>query len=221
MEQAYLPNSISQSFSPRFFLSRRSMALARSGALALGVTGLLLLGMTQLIATDYRAPPADPLPKIADIHMPDVKPTVQKTEPPAKPQELPPPVQPTTVDRTVKPGEVPVIFQPPTTDGTGLDPTIVSSDPLPIYKPAPRYPRRALARGIEGYVVVEFTITSSGSVRNASVVGGYDSSGQPTTVFDRAALSAVARFKYRPPMAEGQAVEQHGVRNRIVFKMAD
>ena len=216
MEQAYPPIAISP-----VTLSHKSVVLARSSVFALGVTGLLLLGMTQLIATDYQEPSGDLLPRIAPIHMPDVKPTVHKQEPVLKPQELPPPVQPTAVDRTIEPGEIPVVFAPPTATGTGIDPATISSDPLPIYKPAPRYPRTALARGIEGYVVVQFTITKNGSVRDPSVVGGFDQTGAPTEVFNRAALSAVERFKYRPPVVDGEPVEQHGVRNRITFKLAE
>ncbi|WP_288131501.1 energy transducer TonB [Microbulbifer sp.] len=216
MEQAYPLNS-----TPPIFTPSRPLALARSGAFAFGITGLLLLGMTQLIATDYRAPPEELPPKVAPIHLPDLTPTVQESLPPAKPQEIPPALQPVKVESRVTPGEIPTGITPPAVDDTGLDPSIISTDPLPIYKPAPRYPRRALSRGMEGYVVVEFTITPSGGVRDANVVGGYKNDGEPTTVFDREALRAVERFKYRPPMSEGRPVEKHGVRNRIVFKMAE
>ena len=37
---------------------------------------------------------------------------------------------------------------------------------LPIVKVAPVYPRRALQRGIEGFVIVEFTVTKQGAVRD-------------------------------------------------------
>lgn len=216
MEQAYSLHS-----TPRISIPFRAATLLRNGSVALGVTGLLLFGMSQLIATDFEAPPVDDLPKIADIIMPEVAPTVEKSVPPPKPQELPPAPPVTQVERTIEPGEIPTTFHPPTVDDPTLDPALTNSDPLPVFKPAPRYPRRALARGIEGYVVVEFTITSNGSVRDARVVGGFDSNNQPTSVFDREAINAVERFKYRPPVADGRPVERHGVRNRIVFKMAD
>ncbi|WOX04466.1 energy transducer TonB [Microbulbifer pacificus] len=219
MEQAYPLNSSPQ-FSNPISIPFRSAQLLRSGGFALGVTGLLLLGMTQLIATDYQAPVDDPLPKVLSIHMPEVKPTVYKSEPALKQQELPPPMQRVEVQHKVDPGEIPLTLDPPVVDRSTIGPAVVSADPLPIYKPAPQYPRRALARGIEGYVVVEFTITKNGSVRDPFVVGGYDSAGLPTDVFNSAALNAVERFKYRPPMSEGQPVEQHGVRNRISFKLA-
>ncbi|WGL15965.1 TonB family protein [Microbulbifer bruguierae] len=220
MEQAFLSSRIYQLTDPPFSPSIRLGQLARSGSFALGVTGLLLLGMTQLIATDYGAPPVEPSPAIAPIHMPDVKPTVYTSEQVPKPQELPPQIQPTTTEQVVDPGKISTSFDPPVVTKKKFDPTIINADPLPIYKPAPRYPRRALAQGMEGYVVVEFTISKNGSVKNPRVVGGFDSAGAPTDLFDRSALNAVERFKYRPPMSEGQPVEKHGVRNRIVFKLA-
>ncbi|WP_299595044.1 energy transducer TonB [uncultured Microbulbifer sp.] len=216
MEQAYPLNS-----NPLFALSTKATTLVRNGALALGVTGLLLLGMTQLIATDYRAPPEVLPPQVAAIHMPDVKPTVHKAEPIEKPQDVPPLMEPMPVERTIEPGVVPVTIGAPVVAGQKVDATIVSSGPLPIYKPAPRYPRRALAKGLEGYVVVEFTISKNGSVKDPRVVGGYDFSGAPTEVFNQSALNAVERFKYRPTVVEGKPVEKHGVRNRITFKMAE
>ncbi|WP_226668183.1 energy transducer TonB [Microbulbifer aggregans] len=221
MEQAYPQSSLTAFASPQFSLSFKTIKLLRSGAFALGVTGLLLFGMTQLIATDYRAPPTDDAPKVAPIHMPPTELTVIKAEPPAKPQEIPPAVPRVEVDPQVEPGDFSTIIDRPTVKAEKQGPVVVDSAPLPIYKPAPRYPRRALARGLEGYVVVEFTITSNGSVRDPSVVGGFDMSGAPTDVFNSAALNAVARFKYRPPVVEGKPVEQHGVRNRITFRMAE
>ena len=222
MEQAYQPpGSISQFPNLDLSLPARSASMVRSGAFALGVTGLLLLGMTQLIATDYRAPPEELPPKVAAIHMPVMTPTVQQVEPVSKPQDLPPLIEPVPVERNIDPTVVPVTFTPPVVRGQKINPGIVDSDPLPIYKPAPRYPRRALARGLEGYVVVEFTISKNGSVKNPRVVGGYDFSGAPTEVFNHSALSAVERFKYRPTVVDGSPVEKHGVRNRITFKMAE
>src|SRR5690606_18067832 len=41
---------------------------------------------------------------------------------------------------------------------------------LPIVKVQAQYPRRALQRGIEGYVVVGFTVTPQGTVRDPYVI---------------------------------------------------
>ncbi|ASP39290.1 protein TonB [Bacterioplanes sanyensis] len=85
---------------------------------------------------------------------------------------------------------------------------------LPIVKVAPNYPRRAAQRGIEGYVVVEFTVTKLGTVSNPRVIEA-----EPKGIFDRAALKAAAKFKYKPKVVDGQPIEVPGVRNIIRFEL--
>ena len=89
-----------------------------------------------------------------------------------------------------------------------------SSDYLPIVKVAPMYPQNALRRGVEGYVVVEFTVTKAGSVKDPRVVEA-----QPPGIFDRAAMDAALKFKYRPKMVSGEPMEVAGVRNIIRFEL--
>jgi protein TonB len=45
--------------------------------------------------------------------------------------------------------------------------------------------------------------------------------GNPTTIFNRAAIRAAERFKYRPRVIDGVAVEVPGVRNRFTFEIAE
>jgi protein TonB len=85
-------------------------------------------------------------------------------------------------------------------------------DVLPLVRIAPDYPARAAARGIEGWVIVEFTITPTGSVRDPMVIEA-----QPKGVFDDAALKAIARWRYNPRVEGGVAVERVGVRTIIRF----
>jgi len=47
---------------------------------------------------------------------------------------------------------------------------ISDGDYLPIVKVQPQYPRRALSRGMTGYVIVEFTVTEKGTVTDVFVV---------------------------------------------------
>lgn len=63
----------------------------------------------------------------------------------------------------------------------------------PISTPAPSYPPEALRAGEAGEVVVEFTVNPDGSVSNARVVRA-----SPPRTFDRAALSAVRRWRFQP-----------------------
>jgi protein TonB len=85
-------------------------------------------------------------------------------------------------------------------------------DVLPLVRIAPDYPARAAARGIEGWVIVQFTITPTGSVRDPVVVEA-----MPKNVFDDAALKAIARWRYNPKVEGGVAVERVGVRTIIRF----
>ncbi len=89
-------------------------------------------------------------------------------------------------------------------------------DLLPIVKVQPIYPRRALSRGIEGYVILEFTVTKNGSVRDPVVVEA-----NPTRIFNSAAIKAAMKFKYKPRIVDGEAVEVAGVQNKLTFNIED
>ncbi|MGK0249389.1 MAG: protein TonB [Oleispira sp.] len=87
-------------------------------------------------------------------------------------------------------------------------------DFLPIVKVAPQYPRRALQKGIEGHVTVEFTVTALGTVIDPKVIDA-----NPPNIFNRAAMNAVKRFKYKPKIMDGKAQAVTGVRNIIRFEL--
>lgn len=87
---------------------------------------------------------------------------------------------------------------------------------LPIVKVAPVYPRRALTRGIEGYVILSFTVTATGAVRDPLVIEA-----DPKGVFDRSAIQAALKFKYKPKVVDGEPVEVAGVQNLIRFELED
>ena len=98
--------------------------------------------------------------------------------------------------------------------GFGLSPS--DGDYLPIVKVQPMYPRRALTRGIEGYVIVMFTVTRQGTTRDHVIVES-----KPRGIFDRAALRAATKFKYKPRIVDGQPIEVPGVKNKITFLIED
>ena len=75
------------------------------------------------------------------------------------------------------------------------------SDSVPLVRVPPQYPIRASERGIEGWVVLRFTITESGTVRNPQVLDS-----KPKRIFDRAAVQALRKWKYRPRVIDGVAV---------------
>ena len=109
-------------------------------------------------------------------------------------------------------GDVDIAVSP----GFGIIAGSADGDYLPIVKVAPVYPRRAVDRGIEGYVIVQFTVTKTGAVRDPVVVEYH-----PSTIFNKAALAAALKFKYKPRIVNGEAIEVHGVLNRITFQLED
>ncbi len=90
----------------------------------------------------------------------------------------------------------------------------VDRDAVPLVRIEPDYPMQARQRGIEGWVVVEFTISTAGTVKEAEVVAS-----EPGTVFDRAAIQAVRKWKYNPKIVDGKPVERPGVKIRLDFEM--
>lgn len=71
--------------------------------------------------------------------------------------------------------------------------TATASDLRAISTPSPKYPPEALRAGQSGEVLVEFTVSTDGSVSAARVVRG-----NPPRVFDREAVAAVKRWRFQP-----------------------
>ncbi|MCP4210753.1 MAG: energy transducer TonB [Halieaceae bacterium] len=85
---------------------------------------------------------------------------------------------------------------------------------LPIVKVAPIYPRRAQTRGITGYCIVEYTVTTTGAIRDPVAVDC-----QPSGVFDRASVKAATKFKYKPRVVDGEPIEVAGVQNKFTYEL--
>jgi TonB family protein len=78
---------------------------------------------------------------------------------------------------------------------------------------APKFPEEARRRGLEGWVELHFVVGGDGSVGDLKVVGA-----QPASIFDRAALDAVAQWRYQPVQHDGQPVSQRA-QLRLRFKL--
>lgn len=76
------------------------------------------------------------------------------------------------------------------------------------------YPERALTQKISGWAEVEFTIETDGSVKNVIVTNS-----EPKGMFDANTVQAVRRWRYKPVMENGQAVEARS-RVRLRFTPA-
>ena len=125
-------------------------------------------------------------------------------EKPPKPPETPPETPPQDMDN-IDPSAPSISVAPPTvaTETSIGGPggmNIAEGDYLPIVRVAPVYPARALSRGLEGYVDLSFTVTTTGTVRDPIVLFSTSS------LFERAAIRAVLKFKYKPRVVDGVPV---------------
>ena len=93
--------------------------------------------------------------------------------------------------------------------------SLAEGDYLPIVKVAPMYPRRAQSRGLEGHCDLRFTVTPLGTTADVSVIECTSS------LFERASVQALLKFKYKPRVVNGTAIAVPGLRHRITFQIED
>lgn len=79
----------------------------------------------------------------------------------------------------------------------------VLMDQVPKHRVNPKYPRRALRRNIEGYVLVEFTVDKEGEVV-ADSIEFIES--QPKGMFERSVRKSLLRWEYNPLIRNGVPV---------------
>jgi protein TonB len=205
--------------------SGRALRLAVGLVLGLLVTLVLFWFMQYMIETADRTLDDEERGALVDFVRVERDETVKRRQ--AKPEKPPPPEAPPP--------------QPPTPQLDNLDPTaekiaiqaapvntdiemtggfslgVGEGDYLPIVKVAPIYPQRAQSRGIEGYCTVQYTVTRQGTVKDVVVLEDDCTS----SLFHRASVQAALKFKYKPRVIDGQAVEVPGVRNRFTYQFSE
>jgi protein TonB len=85
---------------------------------------------------------------------------------------------------------------------------------MPLVRIQPDYPARALERGIEGWALVEFTISATGTTKDVTAV-----TSEPPGIFEQAAVRAVQSWKYNPKVQNGNPIERQGMRVKLNFKL--
>ena len=138
------------------------------------------------------------------------------------PPDAPPPQPPTPQLDSLDPNaeKIAISAAPVETDiemSGGFSLGVGEGDYLPIVKVAPIYPQRALSRSIEGYCVVQYVVTKNGTIRDPFVVEDQCTS----SLFHRASIQASLKFKYKPRVMDGQAVEVPGVQNKFTFEIQE
>jgi protein TonB len=187
-------------------------------ALAVPVAIGLFFIMHSLIDTDYEQDDSKAR-KIADIVVPDkvIETNLAEAKPDKveDPEEPPPDLQPMTFDTNIDMNIVNMAPQAKVTlnlSSSGM--SAGDGEYLPIVKVAPIYPRRAQTRGISGYCIVEYTVTTTWAIRDPQAVDC-----QPSGMFDRASVKASLKFKYKPRVVDGVAIEVAGVQNKFTYEL--
>lgn len=197
----------------------RFLRLPAAALLAVAVTFGLFLLMHKLISSGGADRAA--LEAIAGIHfgkveIPDEIMTRSRRKPPKpEPQKEPPPppkLQVAKMDQQVQ--ELPQMDLPsldvPMVGGAGMFignfqqvDHKAEGDIIPVVVIRPMYPREAAMTGTEGWVKVEFTITEAGTVKDPRVIDA-----DPPRIFNREAIRAILKWKFKPRVVEGVAVER-------------
>jgi len=191
--------------------------------LAITTTFILLWSMQTLIAGGNNVMSEPPKGNVLDFIRLKKEQVITKKDrkprKPPKPKEPPPPLnQPKMQQADPNANTINTNFVADVQTNVGLSGGLNLSsgdgDYLPIVKVAPIYPRRAQSRGIEGYVIVEFTVSETGLVVDPKVVEA-----KPEGIFDQAAMNAALKFKYKPRVVDGVAMAVVGVQNKISFEI--
>lgn len=208
-----------------------SVRVVSSMVLALAVTLLLFWFMHYLIAGQgrdvERGPPA-PSIRFGQVKVDETLQLRERRIPPKPPppkQPPPPPKMQIQRTETVQ-SPLPKLDMPnldlrftggggPFLGSFATADMAAEGDIIPLVRIEPQYPRQAALARIEGWVEVEFTITETGSVIDPVVVRS-----RPPRVFDREAIRAIQRWKFKPRVVNGQPVARRATQV-IEFKLAD
>ncbi|MEM1152859.1 MAG: energy transducer TonB [Pseudomonadota bacterium] len=158
----------------------------------------------KIVTTDPVLAPREEIETIIEPPLERPKEPEKAPEPIPKVYELDPAAGSDSIALFVEP----TFIDPDITAGSG------SSTIVPIFRVAPDYPVSAIRRGIQGYVDLLFDINASGKTENIRVIAS-----EPSGIFDRAALRALAKWKYKVPEVDGAAVGQRDMTTRIRFEM--
>ncbi len=89
-------------------------------------------------------------------------------------------------------------------------------DYLPLNYITPNYPLAALEENIEGYVLLEFTVTKDGLPRGIVILDR-----SPSNIFNASAVNAAERFRFDPRIVDGEPVEAEGAQYLFSFERDD
>lgn len=216
-----MPHGTLEELGDRHYLGRLLGLVTLGAACAL----LLTWFMHQLIASSQQRLDESTRAHIVDfVRMKREESSATKDRRPTKPTVSQAPPAPAAPDDASQSESTLTVSDTQLPDGFGPDLMIsglgiASSDGeyLPIVKVAPIYPKRAAMKNLEGSCVVVYTVTANGSTRDVKVVEHMCTD----PVFYRPSIQAARKFKYKPRVIDGEAIEVRGVSNRFVYEFAD
>ncbi len=194
------------------------LLLIPSALLAVVVTFFLLFLMQALINADLQEPEETERINIGDIWQEDeviedqVKERqVEEIEEPEEQPEIPD----ITMELDASMDSVNIsVARADTSVEINIGTAFSDGDIIPLVAIQPNYPARAAERGLEGYCVVGFTITTAGTTADIVEVECTNS------VFLRDSIRAAEKLKYRPRIIDGRPVEV-AHQYKFTFEMAD
>ena len=168
--------------------------------------------------------------RIGDVIMPEREIetlTNDEVEPPEEPEVAPPDIAPPQLD--VTPIAVSATQSKPQINfNSGSGSMFRDGEYIPLFKVQPVYPRRAQERGTEGYVIVAFTITESGTITDPFVIEGKcrsvnnrDGEYSDCTMFNSATIRAATKLKYKPTVRDGRPVAVEDVPHKFTFELEE
>lgn len=183
---------------------------------ALGITISLFLLMVLLIKTGDQLKNEIETYAVRDVVMPERQVEVLDIPDPELPPELEtPPDAPDTPPPQDAQVMLPFSGLKISTDtGNPLNQLGQNSELVPIVRVNPIYPERAAQRGIEGWVILEFSIDTEGRTSNARVIGN-----EPSGIFDSAALRSISKWRYSPRVVDGEPIQVDQVQVRLTFNL--
>ncbi len=202
-------DSIRRSFAALF---QRGTNLIAATAMTVGI----LFMMTQMVSNELPPPEKEVVTQLPNIHFIEKEPAVETVKPTMEKLKDQPVVTQITFDSRVSEGDIDSTFVPSDTDPI-IDPTMQTGIPggMAMVPISPQYPTAAISRGLCGHVIVQFDIGDSGIPTNVMVLE------TTNRVFNRNAISAVERARYKPHTEGGKPAPVLGKQEKISFIMDD
>ena len=190
-------------------------------------TLFLFVLMVTLISLGDSGLEEDKSVKLADIVMPEreIDTFMEDVDKPEEPEEQPEDIAQPELDLQPLAG-IDVNIAKPKANFKAGGSFFRDGEYIPLFKVQPVYPRRAQERGTQGYAIVQFTITETGTVEDVEPLEGWcgdptnpDTEYRPCTIFNSSSARAALKLKYKPKIVDGKATPVQGVLHRFTYIM--